>query len=145
MKKTYLLLLLSIFMVSACSSDDDNNDPTGDAIEITANVKCKIKGSEIAELRAPMMLFTHFNDFDNYNFDTNKSIFIHKTTGEKRNPQKKSYTDDKGFVKISDNVKAENCVIVIQSAQYPLQYEVRQYPEIKEGAKINLGNFLFTD
>lgn len=144
MKRTYFLLFLSIFIFSACSSDN-NGDTDDNVTEITATVKCKIKGAEIAELRAPMMLFTHFNDFDNYNFDTDKSIFVHKTTGEKKNPQKKSYTDDKGFVKITDNVKSEECVIVVQSAQYPLQYKVKQYSEIKEGAKISLGSFLFTD
>lgn len=144
MKKTYLLFLLLTFIFAACSSDD-KQDPLADDIEITASVRCKIKGVEIAELRAPMLLFTYFDNVQDYEFNTDQSIFIHKTTGEKRNPQKKEYTNDKGLVKISDSKGAKNCIIVIQSSQYPDQYELKKYEEIKGGSRLNIGNFLFTD
>lgn len=146
MKKILYFMFLAVLSASfvACSSDDNDDGGSGN-LEITATVKCKLQNGELADYRAPLMLFTYFSDYNQYEYDYTKYIFVHKTTGEKKNPTKKATADQNGFVKITDNQAASNCIVVLQSSQFPKQYKIFTYDELKLGQKLELGSFVFTE
>lgn len=96
MKKTYLLLLLSIFMFSACSSDDDNGIDDN-KVKLTAVFTYEIDGIQHPSIGTALYIFEVTGSTEGWQYDRTTHTF--KTSDDKTiNSTYYFNTKDKGSV-----------------------------------------------
>lgn len=77
MRKTYLLLFLSIFIFSACSSDDDSSD--NNKVKLTASFHYLSNGEKKPDAATVLYIFKIDKaDQGNYEFKTGQKYLEHK-------------------------------------------------------------------
>nr|WP_297164238.1 hypothetical protein [uncultured Dysgonomonas sp.] len=143
MKKLYLLLL-SISMLSACSDDDKDpiENPNLNKVEVSAEMKYKVKDSYVADVGAMIFCFQGFYDYVNYSY-IGDGKYKHNTTGEIVNATEKGTAGSDGVAKISVNYSYKS-LIVWESKNVKGKYGQNVY-DIKKDDPIKISQIYFSD
>lgn len=141
MKKSFLLLLLSVFIFSACS-DDDNDGEGKDKVEVSAEMKYEVGNSYVPDVGAMIYCFQGFSDYVNYSY-IGGGKYKHNETGDIVNATEKGTAGSDGIAKVSVKYSYKS-LIVWESKNIKGKYGQNVY-DIKKDNPIKISEIYFSD